>query len=737
MEQLSVLGNADCIPVGLGPTTHDGFSRLQTWEMKGEDPQIIIRFPFVRPRFVSVEIKSLGAPLDPTIYFPVLGKFHEDHTLQLETAKAHFIALDLRNIRFERKIRIDPAEQQGALTTRFSFFDSIEDVEAHLKKFSQENDSGLPNVVKVPRTNLFSLGFLLEKFNPSLKLSRRLERVYSLASNAEPVRSRNSQDEVWLSLVTPVYNTLPRYLDDLLTSFREQNTAGVELIFSDDASDSKQTVDWLRNHVDVPNVKVVWNENNRGISAATNSAIRAAVGTWIAPLDHDDVIAPHTLKIIHNTLLQNPQTQFLYTDEVVVSESLKPLWHMAKPAYDPILLSGVNYINHFSVYRRARLDEFGLFNSNYDGSQDYELLLRYLNGLSDAEVLHLPYPGYWWRNTKGSYSKSQLERATTSARKALGIRYGTDVVEGLHKDLHRVDFKPGDENLPFISMIIPSRDSYQLISRILSDIYTKTDYPNFEVIVVDNGTTDPKVLSLYEAYGARYPNFVANIENEPFNFSRAVNRGFKLAKGAHYLLLNNDIEVIAEDWLKEMVSCLNYQNAGIVGAKLLYPDDTIQHAGVIVGASGLAGHWYYKKPSMFKGPLKRLLVRNGMVCVTGAVMLISKECKEKVGDFDEANFAIAYNDVDFCIRAHAANFRIVWTPFACLYHHESVSRGSDKLAKNQVRFQREKQNLRQLHSTQNFVDPATNPFERLYGNEANVFGGKNLASGRRWFASKT
>ncbi|MEO0911085.1 MAG: glycosyltransferase, partial [Pseudomonadota bacterium] len=205
-----------------------------------------------------------------------------------------------------------------------------------------------------------------------------------------------------------------------------------------------------------------------------------------------------------------------------------------------------------------------------------------------------------------------------------------------------------------------------------------------------------------------------------FNFSRSVNKGLALAGDNDVLLLNSDIEIITEGWLKEMVSCMNYDNVGIVGAKLLYKDGTIQHAGVIAGLGGYAGHWYNNEPANVGGQMNRLMVRNSLLCVTGAAMLISRDCVEKTGQFDEHNFAIAYNDIDFCIRAHKLGYRIVWTPFAELFHLESATRGSDETEENKARFEREKANLQNMHNTQNLIDPALHPY--LSRSHASPFG---------------
>jgi GT2 family glycosyltransferase len=263
---------------------------------------------------------------------------------------------------------------------------------------------------------------------------------------------------------------------------------------------------------------------------------------------------------------------------------------------------------------------------------------------------------------------------------------------------------------PLVSIIIPNRDAFPLISRLLAGLAERTSYPAFEIIVVDNGTTDPRVLDLYAKYRHCSIPFRYDIEPAPFNFSRQINRGFALASGELILLLNNDVEVIESDWLCEMASCFSYPDTGIVGARLLYSDTRLQHAGVIVGLGGLAGHWFVGHHKSFPGPMSRLHVRQSLTAVTGACMLISRACFGTVGNFDEREFAIAYSDTDFCLRAVSKDFRVVWTPFATLIHHESATRGSDMNLANRDRYEREKENLRRRHGTETFEDRAFSPW---------------------------
>ncbi|WP_245459010.1 MULTISPECIES: glycosyltransferase family 2 protein [unclassified Rhizobium] len=651
-------------------------------------------------------------PIDPKFYVNRGRGFREKDAVSLSEGERFIVTADIGSVGSICALRADPA----SFPTTFQFdaiaFASTKSAEKYISEvLAADEKTRRIDLGRLPQhwKKLPRLGFAKRAANLTAPYAKN---IYQLAADfvVSPVSATTG---TWLSVVVPVYNAPPRYLNDLVKSFEAQGEQGTELILSDDGSTSPETRRWFETRQAKDGIRFVLNPRNGGIAAATNAGLSHAQGQWIAFLDHDDVIAPHAFKLIRHTLEQNPDANFLYTDELVVDDTLKPTGIMLKPAYDSVLLTGVNYINHFSIYRHGRLREIGYLRTGYDGSQDYDLLLRYLERLPEESVLHLPYPAYWWRRNGKTYSRKFMDAATTNARKALAERFerqrqAVEVEGALTKTLHRVVFEAPRE-WPKISIVIPSKDNFDLISRILNDLFEKTDYPNFEVLVTDNGSTNPQVLDLYDQYRRTKPNFSAMIAPEAFNFSRSVNRGLEAATGEHFLILNNDVEVIEPGWLKEMVSCLAYDRTGIVGAKLLFSNDKMQHAGVVVGFGGLAGHWYMNKPKEFGGPMNRLHVRNGMTCVTGAVMLISGDCLRTIGLFDEENFAVAYNDVDYCLRAHKVGYRIVWTPFACLYHHESLSRGSDKSGERKKRFEQEKQSLRQLHATQGFIDRALNP----------------------------
>ncbi|WP_284178593.1 glycosyltransferase family 2 protein [Rhabdaerophilum sp. SD176] len=526
-------------------------------------------------------------------------------------------------------------------------------------------------------------------------------------------RQTGSSEHCLISFLVPIYNTKPEYLVDLVNSLAVQQPAPFELVLSDDGSTDPDTLASLLALEAIDWIRIVRHPNGH-ISKASNRALAVARGTWVGLIDHDDALFPYAVTQILALLEADPDAALIYTDEVIADARLCPRGLMLKPAWDPVLFSGVNYTNHLTLYRRDRLEALGGWREGFEGSQDYDLMLRYTNGLPERAIRHLPYPAYLWRRDGESYSARFLDGATERARRALAEHYaprfpGITAGPALVSDLHRINFQCAMTSWPRISIILPNKNSPALVSQVLSGLFEQTDYPDFEVIIVDNGSDDPKTLALYAQY-ADQPGFVLDQETRAFNFSYAVNRGIERASGEHILLLNNDVEILEPDWLKEMVACLNFPDAGIVGAKLLYPDRTTQHLGVIAGYGSYAGHWYLGQQEDFYGPMNRFSVRQSLEIVTGACFLIARRCLDQIGGFDEVAFPIAYNDVDYCLRARKAGFRVIFTPFACLIHHESASRGSDETAENRARFEREKAALEARHQTSRYLDPALNPW---------------------------
>ena len=689
-----------------------------TWSATNDDPQFVFRWRWLRPRYLLFQLAGRDGTLDPVLYFDKGGGFSEDETLSVDHGESTVYALNLAEMPRLRALRIDPSSRPSTFDFRWFAVYRERALAATIQRALQmaarhgQPDPRFRWLVDAPSSDAARRNDQVAGSVPSF-----CRYVEGLAKQAVvvPDAADHVDVAVGLSLVVPTYNTPPGYLDTLVKSFQGQGRSDTELILSDDGSTDPDTCRWLEEHRDTAQVRIVRYPRNCGIAETTNRGIAIARGHWLGLVDHDDALAPGALNQLFVAIDRNPQAEFFYTDEVVTDIALRPLGIHAKPAYDPVLLSGVNYVNHLSVYRRHRLLSLGGLRTGFEGSQDYDLLLRYLSGLPAEAVVHVPFPAYFWRRGGATFSSTYLERATAAARRTLSAHVAPVLGElpvdpALAETLHRPRLDAKIRNWPPVTIIIPNRDSFPLISRILSDLATRTDYPAFDIVVVDNGTKDPAVLRLYEEQRRLGRPFRAEIRVEPFNFAGQINRGLRLAGANHVLLLNNDIEVLDEDWLREMVSCLWYPDTGIVGARLLYPDRTVQHAGVVVGLGGLAGHWFERTSPQHPGPFGRLHVRQTFSAVTGACMLISRTCLERVGAFDEEHFKIAYNDVDYCLRAAAAGMRTVWTPFATLVHRHSASRGSDETPANRSRFQAEQAALRRLHGTDRFDDPAFSPW---------------------------
>jgi GT2 family glycosyltransferase len=696
------------------PQIH-GAKRLdrEGWRATAGDPQILLPRT-AQPLTLILRTQRAGG-LTPRLYFDWGMGFSQAEGAALPSGASALLAFDFAQCADLRALRLDPFEGPGDFALQF-------ESGAKAATLAREVEAAW---AADPPARAIRADVALRDYAPArgdralgrlrapVSAQEHFLRVCALAQAELAGRFTTTPATPLISLVCPTYDTPTAYLDDLLASFRAQIPGYAELVLSDDGSTSAPTLAWCKAHAREPGLVILRNGVNRGIAAASNAGIAEARGAFIGFIDHDDALAPHAIAVLARAIEERPQVRFFYTDEVIADGALKPTDFFDKPAFDDVLLSGVNYINHLSLYRRDVLTAAQGFREGYEGSQDYDLLLRALKPLSRDEIAHVPYPAYIWRRDGRSFSVKFLEKATANARRALAQAYGgpqgePSVARALLKDLHRVRFDAVAPR-PKVSVVVPNRDSFALIREVADGLFRRTDYPDFELIVVDNGTTDPQTLALYVELRER-PNFTLHMEKAPFNFSAQVNNGVALATGEALLLLNNDVEVLAPDWLAEMVGCLAYPDVGVVGARLLYPDRTLQHAGVVVGLGDLAGHWYVGRQPDFPGPMGRLAVRSAMTAVTGACMLISRPCWDATGGFDETGFAVAYNDVDFCLRARSAGFRTLYTPFATLVHHESASRGDDARGPNRARFLRDQAMLMERHGTQDFLDPVLSPW---------------------------
>lgn len=539
-----------------------------------------------------------------------------------------------------------------------------------------------------------------------------------------------------ISIIMPVYNTPERWLMKAVHSVQAQVYPNWELCIADDASPQPHVRPLLEKLAAADSrIKVTFREKNGHISAASNSALELATGDYVALLDHDDELSPNALHEVVAMLNTHAETDVIYSDEDKIDEEGHRHEPYFKPDWLPDLFHGQNYLSHLTVYRAALVRDAGGFRAGYEGSQDWDLALRIIGKIRDhTRIRHIPKILYHWRAIPGSTALMLSEKnyPLEAARRAL-----TDYFASRSEKitLHHV---PGDHwrvqyalppEAPLVSLIIPTRNGLRFLQRGIESILEKTTYPNYEIIVVDNGSDDPATLAYLESLAQGTNPLLASVVADaaratearlhraarvlrydaPFNYSAINNFAIAQATGELIGLLNNDLEVITPAWLDEMASQALRPGVGCVGAILYYPNDTVQHAGVIVGLGGVAGHAFRDNARGSEGKFNRARLVQNYSAVTAACLVVRREIYQEVGGLDETHLTIAFNDVDFCLKVQAAGYRNIWTPFAELYHHESVSRGAEDTPEKHERFRREVETMLKRWPAVIRHDPAYNP----------------------------
>ena len=541
------------------------------------------------------------------------------------------------------------------------------------------------------------------------------------AAQAHKLPTLSPGDGPLISIVMPVFNTPEPWLSRAIESVRKQTYTQWELCIANDASTDERIGPLLAGFAALDaRIKVTRRERNGHISAASNSALELATGEFIALLDHDDEFNPRALAEIAFAISRQPDLDFIYTDEDKIDTKGSRFSPYFKPDWNPDLLLGQNYTCHLSVFRTARLREIGGWRVGYEGSQDWDLTLRFTADLDPSRILHIPEILYHWRAIPGStalslsekrdYPAEAAHRALTDRLKTDGIKAELIAVKGGHWRVKRELPAPA----PKVSIIIPTRNAVDLLRRCVDSLLDGTDYPNFEIIIVNHCSDDPATLAYFDQVSDRGVRVVPC--NLPvFNFSSINNGAVQHATGSILAFLNNDLELINGDWLHEMVAQAVRPEIGAVGAMLYYPDDRVQHAGVVLGLGerngnpGVAGHAFKGYTRGASGQRNRLRLVQNYSAVTAACLVIRRNVFEQVGGFDEANLAVAFNDVDLCLRLRAAGYRNLWTPFAEFYHHESATRGKENTPEKQRRFSREVDYMREKWGPLLDSDPAYNP----------------------------
>jgi GT2 family glycosyltransferase len=502
-------------------------------------------------------------------------------------------------------------------------------------------------------------------------------------------------DQPLISVIMPAYNSDAAHLDVAIRSVRNQIYPHWELCICDDASPQRTVREVVQRHLtEEPRIKFMRRDVNGHISEATNAAFSLASGTFVALLDHDDVLREHALAEVAIAVSDRPNIEILYSDEDKIDDEGQRFDPFFKPDFSPDLFLAQNYLNHLTVHRAANIRRVGGWRKGFEGSQDYDLSLRILESIDRTSIVHIPKVLYHWRATTGSTASSGSEknyaydaglRALQEHVERVGLGARVEPAEGV--TFYRVvRTLPTPE--PLVSLIIPTKDKADILRLCLDSILTKTAYPNFEILVIDNNSTEDETFALLETM-KQDPRVRVLPYRHPFNYSAINNFAAQEARGSILGLVNNDIEVITPSWLTELVSHAVRPEVGCVGAKLYYPDDTIQHAGIILGIGGVAGHSHKHFPRDSFGYFSRLKVCQNVSAVTGACLVVRRDVFDDVGGLDADNLAVAFNDVDFCLRIRDRGYLNVFSPVAELYHHESISRGADEAPDKRERFNRE------------------------------------------------
>ncbi|MES3674761.1 glycosyltransferase family 2 protein [Halomonas elongata] len=516
-----------------------------------------------------------------------------------------------------------------------------------------------------------------------------------------------------ISILMPTYNTPVEWLDAAIGSVVAQRYPFWQLCIADDGSSDENTLSALARWSECDDrIDVVYRKENKGTAVANNSALDIAKGDFVAWLGHDDELAPNALYHVIETLSRYPDGELLYSDEDKIDGQSQRFDPFFKPRWNPDLLLAQNYIAHLSVLRTNRLRSIGGFRQGFEGGHNHDVLLRFTRDLPESRILHIPFILYHWRSVKETVNPGE-NKAPDAGVLAVGdhvsrVAPEAKVVAGPVSKTYRVMW-PISSPEPMVSLLVPTRDSIEILRPCVNAILDKTQYQNFEILILDNQSQCQETLSYMRELERRDERVRVLRWDYPFNYSAINNFGERHARGDIIGLVNNDIEPINGSWLREMVSHASRPDVGCVGAKLYYPNDTIQHAGVILGLGGVAGHSHKFYARHHPGYFHRLHLVQNLSAVTAACLLIRKSLFELVGGLNEKELAVAFNDVDLCLKVREAGYRNVWTPHAELYHHESVSRGADDSPKKHARFKREIAYMRRAWGPQLDSDPAYNP----------------------------
>lgn len=707
------------------------------WVSHGNDPQFLLTSDSLsRPirkgwYLFKCESGRPGSALQRPCLYPDYGiGVSQDDLIALAEPRDREVLSQVVNFRCDvTALRFDPTVRAGAFGVSRLRLRRLGRVEAALRMLcaiapGSRDTRGL--AVTAARSGLAAAAAILHQRYQGLDLSdggdyAAWAKLYDSTPSPAAMLPRVEAvgEGPLISVLLPVYNTPERWLRRCIESVMTQAYPRWELCIADDASPSAEVGRILAEYAARDSrVRFVRREKNGHISAASNTALAMCRGDFVALLDHDDELRPHALLEFAEAVKATPELQVMYSDEDKIDEDGKRFQPNFKPDWNPDLLLSQNYVCHLTVLSADLVRQVGGFREGFEGSQDHDLILRCCERVPARQIHHIPKVLYHWRAIAGSTAleRGAKDYAAQAGAKAVEehlLRVGADAtVEELQHGHYRVRW-PIPSPAPKVSLVIPTRDRASLLKVCVESILSLTRYPNFELVVVDNQSSEPDALEYIDQLRTRVRVRVLEFD-APFNYSAVNNFAIAQTDGSIIGLVNNDIEAVHEDWLCELVGHAVRPDIGAVGAMLHYPDGSIQHAGVILGIGGIANHPYTGQPRGYPGHGARALVTQNLSAVTGACLLVRRDVYEIAGGLDD-RLAVAFNDIDLCLRIQALGYRNLWTPFSELIHHESASRGQDDTPEKAARFAGE---VRLMHERWGQVvdrDPAYNPNLTLEG----------------------
>jgi GT2 family glycosyltransferase len=712
----------------------DGFRSL------GDDPQFVLYSARRRlPRgwvVISFAVELRGQWLSPRLYVDDGRGFHEERSFALPVRAGRRVECMLGLPHRVRALRLDPLAAPGRFVMRDVTIREVGLVQLaaalmpHLR-IAASQPRGLRRLARLA-VGLVRKGDARSLTESLLARGREVSDyqdwidAYDTLSDGDRGLMRHHADGLahrpLISVLMPTHDAAEDWLRRAIESVRRQLYPHWELCIADDASTAPHVRRVLEEYRALDSrIKVVFRERHGYVAAASNTALSLASGEFVALLDQHDELAERALYLMAVDINAHPTADVLYSDEDKISAHGQRFQPYFKPDWNPDLFLAENLVTRLCVCRTSRVNEVGGFRSGHEGAQDWDLVMRVSERTSAAQIRHVPYVLYHWRAVPGSPALAMGEKGYASAAEyrslaaqfeRRGVRVEILPVAGL---AWRIRY-PLPQPLPLVSVIIPTRDHVELLRRCVASLRERGAYPRLEIVIVDNRSSDRAALT-YLCELAAEPDVTVVRHDAPFNYSALNNAGARHARGDVLVLLNNDVEAISPGWLEEMVSQACRPEIGAVGALLYYPNESIQHAGVVLGlgSAGIAAHAYAFRPRGYVGQSGRALLTRNVSAVTAACLAVRRDVFEEVDGFDETHLSIAYNDLDLCLRIAGRGYRNLWTPYAELYHQESASRGGDDTPAKRARFRQEIEYMRKRWGAALRNDPAYNPNLSLDG----------------------